>query len=87
MSAFEQRWTGWPSVRRLLTPELRSSPQIHKVLMIIESPNALAACRFEVELFLQGSDHVEVRHKHARDHGLLVLFGQDADESEDEQEC
>lgn len=56
------------------------------MLMIVEPPHALAPRRLKPEPLLEPPDQVKVSHKHARHDRLLVAWGEDADEAEDEEE-
>ena len=56
------------------------------MLVIVQPPNSLAPRRLEPEPLLQPPHHLKVAHKHARDDGLLILWGEEAKEAEDEEE-
>jgi hypothetical protein len=68
-----------------LTAQLRSSPQVDQVLMIIESPDSFASRRLELKDPLQLPHDGKVGAKDSSDHGLLVLLGEGAGETEDEE--
>lgn len=55
------------------------------MLVIVQSPHALAARRLELEHLLELAHDVEVRHEDARDHRLLVVGGENTDEAKDEE--
>lgn len=68
-----------------LTTQLRSSPQVDQVLMIVESPDSLASRGLELESLLQLPHDSEVGGKDSGDHGLLILLTEGAGETKDEE--
>lgn len=56
------------------------------MVVVIQAPHAFAPGRLEPETLLEAPDQVKVAHEYARDNGLLVVGGEQAEEAEDEEE-
>ena len=62
-----------------LTLELRCSPDINQMLMIIQSPHSLTPSRLQAIHRLNPPDQIEIRDEDSSDDRLLVRFGEDPD--------
>lgn len=60
-----------------LTLELRCSPDINQMLMIIQSPHSLTPSRLQAVHRLYPPDQIEIRDEDSSDDRLLVRFGED----------
>lgn len=89
------RRVGWAAVKAVSwgttrrdgerTAKLGSAPEVDEVLVVVQSPHALAPRRLQLEHLLELAHDVEVRDKDARNHRLLVGGRENANEAEDEE--
>lgn len=71
--------------KRERTAQLRCSPEVDEVLVVVQSPDSLTPRRLQLVHLLQLPHDVQVGSEHPRHERLFVLGAEDADQAQDEE--